>query len=85
MNRTTPYGTRFTGIFRDDVTPATKIYNNGTLVATLSGNDIVVADNVGPASPATITGDTSAYVEGTITGIIGALEGVGIVVDGTTT
>lgn len=33
----------------------------------------------------TITGDTSLYVEATITGIISALEAAGIVIDGTTT
>lgn len=55
MYRTTPYGSRFTGWFKDDVTPATKLYMDGTLVATATGNDLTTADAL------TVTG-TSALV-----------------------
>jgi hypothetical protein len=85
MNRTTPYGSRYTGIFRDDVTPALKIYNRGTLVQTIDGANSVLAGTMAPPSVTTITGDTSAYVEGTIVGVIDALEAFGMVVDSHTT
>lgn len=38
-----------------------------------------------PATIPTITGDTSAYVEATIVGIVNALAGAGIAINGTTT
>lgn len=52
MNRATPSGKRFTGWFYDAVTPATKLYYNGTLVLTASGNDVTCADKL------TVTGTT---------------------------
>lgn len=45
-NLTTPRGARFTGWFRDLVTPAAKLYLNGTLVATVAGNDLSLADKL---------------------------------------
>lgn len=56
MNRTTPYGTRFTGWFKDDVTPAMKFYLNGTLTMTVSGNDLTLADKLAVAGTSALTG-----------------------------
>ncbi len=72
-NTTTPRGSIFNGIFYDAVTPSLKLYRRGTLYAEYT------------ASKPAITGDTSAYVEGTITGIVNALEALGLVTDSTTT
>lgn len=52
MNRTTPYSARYSGWFKDDVTPALKLYLNGALVFTASGNDLTCADVL------TVTGTT---------------------------
>ncbi|KKL86931.1 hypothetical protein LCGC14_1939800 [marine sediment metagenome] len=73
MNRTTPLSSIYNGLFYDAVTPSLKLYRRGTLYATFT------------ASKPAITGDTSAYVEGTITGIVDALEALGLVTDSTTT
>jgi len=83
-NTTTPRSPTYSGLFYDAVTPAIKIYNRGTLVETISGNDVTFEDNLVPASVTTITGNTSAYVEGTITGLLGALAGLGLITDSTT-
>ena len=73
MNRTTPLSSIYNGIFYDAVTPSLKIYRRGTLYATFT------------ATKPTITGDTSAYVEGTIQGLASALDGLGLATDSTTT
>ena len=61
-NRTTPYpsgnnsgGGKYTGWYKDMVTPALKYYLGGTLVMTVQGNDLTLADKL------TVTG-TSALV-----------------------
>ena len=56
MNRATPSGGRFTGWFKDDITPAAKLYLNGTLVATVSGNDVTLADALTVDGAQTFTG-----------------------------
>ena len=55
-NLTTPRGGRFTGWFWDAVTPAGKLYLNGTLVATVSGNDLTLADALTVDGAQTFTG-----------------------------
>jgi hypothetical protein len=40
-NRAEPYGTRYTGWYRDDVTPAMKLYSDGKLVATVEDNEFI--------------------------------------------
>jgi hypothetical protein len=72
-NTTTPRSANYNGIFYDAVTPSLKIYRRGTLYQEFTA-----------AKPA-ITGDTSAYVEGTIVGLIDALEALGLVTDSHTT
>jgi len=84
-NRAAPYGTRYTGWYFDAVTPAAKLYNRGTLVKTVTGNDVTFADQMNASSPETITGNTGTYVEGTITGLLTALENLGMITDSTTT
>ena len=59
-----------------------KFFVNGTLRFTIDEDGEVLFSG---ATVPEITGDTSAYVEGTITGIIDALVAVGLVTDGTTT
>ncbi len=84
MNRTTPNSARYTGWFYDAVTPAVKFYNRGTLVSTMSGNDITFADKIAATSPNAATGNTSTYAE---TAIVGALEGLadlGLITNSTT-
>ena len=56
MNRATPSGGRFSGWFKDDVTPAGKLYLNGVLVATVSGNDVTLADKLTVDGAQTFTG-----------------------------
>ncbi len=85
MNRTTPYGARYTGWFYDAVTPAQKFYNRGTLVSTLSGNDVTFADEIAATSPNAATGDTSTNAEAAIVGILVGLDALGIITDSTTT
>ena len=84
-NRTAPYGTRYTGWFYDAVTPAIKFYNRGTLVKTVSGSDVTFADQINATSPATVSGNTSTYVESTLTGLLTGLENLGLITDNTTT
>lgn len=55
-NRTSPLGGRFTGWFKDDITPALKYYLNGTLVMTASGNDLTLADALTVTGISTLTG-----------------------------
>lgn len=55
-NLATPRGGRFTGWFKDDVTPGGKLYLNGTLVATVSGNDVTLADALTVDGAQTFTG-----------------------------
>ncbi len=83
-NPSVPYGARFTGVYFDARTPSVKIYNRGTLVETISANDVTFADKIVATSPATITGNTNTYVEGTITGLLTALENLGLITDSTT-
>ena len=85
MNRTTPYGARYTGWFYDALTPAQKFYNRGTLVMTMSTNDTTFEGKIAAASPNAATGDTSSYAEGAITGILVGLDALGLITDSTTT
>lgn len=73
-NLTTPRGAKFTGTFYDAVTPALKIYNRGTLVGTISGNDLTLADKLTVTGTSTHTGVTTigAYAMPTAAG--GATE-----------
>ena len=43
-NRSTPYGLRYNGVFRDMVNNRVEFYHNGVLALSLSGNDVIVAD-----------------------------------------
>lgn len=56
MYRTTPLSSTFTGWFKDDVTPASKFYYNGTLVMTASGNDLALADKLTVTGTSALTG-----------------------------
>ena len=56
MNRATPYGSRFSGWFKDDLTPASKLYYNGTLVMTVAGNDLTLADKLTVDGTSALTG-----------------------------
>ena len=55
-NRATPYGTRYTGWYKDDVNTQMKFYLNGTLVLTASGNDLTLADKLTVAGTSLLTG-----------------------------
>ena len=55
-NVAAPRGNRFTGWFKDDVTPALKYYLNGTLVMTCSGNDVTLADKLVVTGTSALTG-----------------------------
>ena len=85
MNRTSPYGARYTGWFNDALTPAQKFYNRGALVMTMTGNDVTFEDQFAAASPNVATGDTSSYAEGAIVGILVGLDNLGLITDSTTT
>ena len=84
-NTTAPRSSTYNGWFYDAVTPAMKFYNRGTLVSTASGANTTLAGTMAPPTVTDITGDSSAYVEGTITGIVDALEAFGMVTDSLTT
>jgi hypothetical protein len=56
MYRTTPLSSTFTGWFKDDITPASKFYYNGTLVMTASGNDLTLADKLTVDGTSALTG-----------------------------
>lgn len=43
-NRTSPYGARYSGIFRDMVNGTTELWDDGVLCATIAGNDATFAD-----------------------------------------
>lgn len=53
---TTPNSSRFTGWYHDQVTPASKFYLNGTLVMTLAGNDVTLADKLVVDGTSTLAG-----------------------------
>lgn len=56
-NRTAPMGGRFTGWFKDDVTPTLKYYLDGTLVMTVTnGNDLTLADKLSVAGTTLFSG-----------------------------
>ena len=84
-NRAAPYGTRYTGWYFDGVTSAAKLYNRGTLVKTVTGNDVTFADQMNATSKETVSGNTSTYVESTLTALLTALENLGLITDSTTT
>lgn len=56
MYRTTPNSSRFSGWFNDQVTPAAKLYLNGTLVLTVAGNDLTCADTLTVTGTSLLTG-----------------------------
>ena len=58
----TPKSKRFTGWYHDQVTPASKLYLNGTLVATVAGNDLTCADKLAVAGTSAFTGVVTAGV-----------------------
>lgn len=71
-NRTTPLGGRFTGWFNDSVTPALKYYLSGTLVMTVSGNDVTLPDKLTVTGTSALAGpilgsNTLPVVDGTAT------------------
>ena len=92
-NISTPRGNRFNGWFTDNSTtgtPVQKLFNNGTLVMTVTGANSVMAgaiqvETIGPAVKGTVSGDTSAYVEPAISETLDALDALGILTDNTTT
>lgn len=55
-NRTTPYGLRYSGIFRDMVNGTTEIWDDGVLCTTIQGNDATIADIL---TAATLAGSAS--------------------------
>ena len=63
MNRTTPYSARYTGWFKDDLTPALKLYLGGALVFTLSGNDLTCADVLTVTGTANLIGVPTVAAE----------------------
>ena len=87
-NISTPRGNRFNGWFTDNSvtgTPVQKLYNNGTLVTTVTGANAVSSGTIGPAVKGTVSGNTSAYVEPAISETLDALDALGILTDNTTT
>ena len=55
-NRATPYGTRYTGWYKDDVNTQMAFYLNGTLVMTVAGNDLTLADKLTVDGTSALTG-----------------------------
>ena len=94
-NISTPRGNRFNGWFTDNSvtgTPVQKLYNNGTLVTTVTGANAVPegtiavsGTNIVSAVLATATGNTSTYVEPPIVAAMVSLALLGIITDSTTT
>ena len=58
----TPKSKRFTGWYHDQVTPAAKLYLNGTLVATIVGAALTLADKLTVAGTSAFTGVVTAGV-----------------------
>lgn len=63
-NLSAPKGTHYSGWFRDMVNNQLKMYLNGTLVATASGNDVTFADAV---TVDDITATTSCVIPQAVT------------------
>ena len=94
-NISTPRGNRFNGWFTDNSvtgTPVQKLFNNGTLVTTVTGANAVPAGtiavsgtNIVSAVLETAAGDVSTYQEDPIASVLTALALLGIITDSTTT